>query len=112
MTIEEAKYILRNTAFLAPSLVPVDEAVDMACDALDKVAYINSQLGNADRKTEPQTNADQHAQHIESVETMSCQECKWWSDLYQRCCQTHIGNDCKYEPKDEPQTDCAWKKGE
>ena len=34
MTREEAIYILLNTAWLAPSLVPVDEAIDMAIKAL------------------------------------------------------------------------------
>lgn len=34
MTREEAIYLLRNTAFLAPSLEPIDEAIDMACEAL------------------------------------------------------------------------------
>ena len=34
MTKEEAIYILRNTAFLAPSLEPIDEAIEMACEAL------------------------------------------------------------------------------
>lgn len=34
MTKEEAIYILNNTAFLAPSLSPIDEAIDMACEAL------------------------------------------------------------------------------
>lgn len=36
MTREEAIYILRNTAWLAPSLEPVDEAIDMAIEALKK----------------------------------------------------------------------------
>ena len=45
MTNKEAKYLLRNTGWLAPSLEPIDEAIDMACDALDMVEYINSQLG-------------------------------------------------------------------
>ena len=68
MTIEEAKYILRNTAFLAPSLVSVDEAVDMACDALDKVAYINSQLGKADCKTENCSAFPNNYEHITETE--------------------------------------------
>lgn len=34
MTREEAIYILRNTAFLAPSLALIDEAIEMACEAL------------------------------------------------------------------------------
>lgn len=36
MTREEAIYILRNTAWLAPSLEPVDEAIEMATEALKK----------------------------------------------------------------------------
>lgn len=35
MTKEDAIYILRNTAWLAPSLEPVDEAIDMAIEALE-----------------------------------------------------------------------------
>ena len=35
MTREEAIYLLKNTAWLAPSLVPVDEAIDMAIEALE-----------------------------------------------------------------------------
>lgn len=34
MTREEAIYLLRNTAWLAPSLEPVDEAINMAIEAL------------------------------------------------------------------------------
>ncbi len=44
MTNEEAIYLLRNTAWIAPSLEPIDEAIEMACDAL--------------RKTEPQFDKD------------------------------------------------------
>lgn len=35
MTREEAIYLLKNTAWLAPSLEPVDEAIDMAIKALE-----------------------------------------------------------------------------
>lgn len=35
MTKEEAIYLLRNTAWLAPSLEPIEEAVDMATEALN-----------------------------------------------------------------------------
>ena len=34
MTREDAIYLLRNTAWLAPSLEPVDEAIEMAIEAL------------------------------------------------------------------------------
>lgn len=53
MTTKEAIYLLKNTAWLAPSLEPIDEAIDMACEALRKVEYINSQLNKP--KDEPQT---------------------------------------------------------
>ena len=36
MTNEEAIYELRNTAFLASSLAPIDEAIEMACEALSR----------------------------------------------------------------------------
>ncbi len=36
MTKEEAIYLLRNTAWLAPSLEPVEEAVEMATEALQR----------------------------------------------------------------------------
>ena len=36
MTTKEAIYLLRNTAWVAPSLEPVDEAIDMACKSLSK----------------------------------------------------------------------------
>ena len=35
MTREDAIYLLRNTAWLAPSLEPVDEAIEMAIEALE-----------------------------------------------------------------------------
>lgn len=53
-----------------------------------------------DRKTEPQT---------ERVETMSCQECKWWftdSLKHGGYCQSLLYNhECRYEPE----VDCSWK---
>lgn len=63
-------------------------------DALDAVQ--NSKFHIA----EPQTNADQH---IESVETMSCQECKRWlyDDRWGWFCPLKGQDKCKYEPKTE-----------
>ena len=49
----------------------------------------------ADRKTEPTIFK------MEQVETMSCQECKHWQMGY----HCDVDWDCKYEPKDEPQTE-------
>ena len=79
-------------------------------------------LNTADRKTEPQTPYDNcqsclhwvydgywycecNECHYEpkdepqTVETMSCQECKHWDN---GCTADYF---CKYEPKDEPQTE-------
>lgn len=41
MTKDEAIYLLRNTAWLAPSLEPVEEAVEMATEALKAVAEMS-----------------------------------------------------------------------
>ena len=79
----------------------------------------NCPLHNADRKTEPQTNADQHVQRVEYVENVKrCRKCKHIESEH----QTPIASDgkrytyvvctakeCNYEPKTEPQTDCSWK---
>lgn len=48
---------------------------------------------------------------MEQVETMSCQECKHFHEnavMYLDQCDFCF-KDCKYEPKDEPHTDCPWK---
>ena len=57
----------------------------------------------ADRKTENCSEIPNNSTRskMEQVETMSCQECKHW-DMGYHC---DVGWDCKYEPKDEPQTD-------
>ena len=65
MTTKEAIYLLRNTAWLAPSLEPIDEAVDMACEAL--------------RKTEPQTYYERGYQQGKEDEH------RWWSKLCANC---------------------------
>ena len=36
MTREDAIYLLKNTAWLSPSLAPVDEAIGMAIEALEE----------------------------------------------------------------------------
>jgi Na+/phosphate symporter len=54
---------------------------------------IMDKLNNAQRKTEPQ-------------KIGYCNECKWFRDkqVCGRCRSKNL-----YAPKDEPQTDCAWK---
>ena len=133
---------------------------------VDKPTEITTCVGVAVAlvEDEPQTNADQHVQRVESVETMSCAECKhrpigaeiceepchyepqtdwhydeqdatWYpykheDEPQQKSCATckhalgnwdgesnNCGRCCGadrrfYEPKDEPQTDCAWGKHE
>lgn len=70
-------------------------------------------LAEADRKTENSSEKPNNStsSKMEQVETMSCQECKHWKYVsnYGWDCEFESVEDCKYEPKDEPQTDCAWK---
>ena len=97
MTNKEAKYLLRNTGWLAPSLEPIDEAIDMACDALDMVEYINSQLGKP--KTEPT---------ISKMEQVpNCIDCTHYGDyeVCKGCDDDYNKFKSYYEPKDEPQTE-------
>ena len=59
------------------------------------------ELIKADRKDEPTISK------MEQVETMSCQECKHFHEnavMYLDQCDFCF-KDCKYEPKDEPQTE-------
>ena len=70
---------------------------------------------------EPQTNADQHVQRVEYVGNDEKSRC-WTCKHFERMHETPISSDgsyytyvvctaseCRYEPKDEPQSDCPWK---
>lgn len=71
----------------------------------------------ADRKTEPfakdinvRSKTEPQTEHTPTnVETMSCQECKWWftdSLKHGGYCQSLLYNhECRYEPE----VDCSWK---
>ena len=108
MTIQEAIYLLRNTAWLAPSLEPIDEAIEMACEALDKVEYINSQLNRADRKTESNSEKPNNCEYAKNP-SGDVWECGCFLDTY---CEHQIYDrnpdgtinivECGYEPKTEP----------
>ena len=54
-------------------------------------------------------NDDHYESQTERVETMSCQECKWWftdSLKHGGYCQSLLYNhECRYEPE----VDCSWK---
>ena len=60
----------------------------------------------ADRKTEPTISKMEQVGDEPQTPYDNCQSCLHWVyDGYWYCeC-----NECHYEPKDEPQTDCAWK---
>ena len=96
------------------------DVADIARAVYDTILRVQILEYKAYRKTEPtiskmeqvdesQTNADQHVQRVESVETMSCQECKWWfTDSLKPggYCQSLLYNhECRYEPE----VDCSWK---
>ena len=81
--------------------IETDEA-EMA--VIDNILFRCWQMGwldRYDRKTEPTISK------MEQVETMSCQECKHFHEnavMYLDQCDFCF-KDCKYEPKDEPQTE-------
>ena len=79
MTNKEAIYLLRNTAWLAPSLEPIDEAIDMACEALRKTEHSSEKQNNCD----------------------TCKFELYCPEMRDGCCE----RDSHYEPKDEPQTE-------
>lgn len=94
MTTKEAIYLLRNTAWLAPSLEPIDEAIDMACEALAKMEQVDKDI-NVRSKDEPQWTKEH------------CKGCKYKEYPYDggTCFVRVCINGNKYEPKDEPQTE-------
>lgn len=92
MTREDAIYWIKNLAVLSTEkdMPQIEEALNMAVEAL------------ADRKTEPQT------EHTPTdVETMSCEECKWWlTDGINNWCELKgYNHDCQYKLKTEPRTE-------
>ncbi len=88
-----------------PKDEPQTDAEEVAKDINSRVDLIKREW-EVRHKDEQQTNADQHVQHVGSVETMSCQECLWCADGQETCANPSL---CVYKPKDEPQTDCPWK---
>lgn len=60
-------------------------------------------IGDCPFYTEPTT------EDCSMVETMSCQECKHWiyDDRWGWFCPLKSQDECRYEPKDKPQTDCT-----
>ena len=90
MTNEEAKAFLDNLKIcINEHPVVADWLVEIADRKTGPTISKMEQVGD-----EPQTPYD------------NCQSCLHWVyDGYWYCeC-----NECHYEPKDEPQTDCAWK---
>ena len=93
MTIEEAHTFLDN-------LMVCIEEHPIVADWLVEIA---------DRKTENCSEIPNNStiSKMEQVETMSCQECKHFHEnavMYLDQCD-YCFKDCKYEPKDEPQTE-------
>ena len=91
MKIEEAKTFLDNLK------VCVEEHPIVA-DWLVEIA---------DRKTE---NSSEKPNNCDEPSD-ECKKCKHLKHIsnYGWDCEFEFFEDCNYEPKDEPQTDCAWK---
>ena len=80
--------------WIAEDVLGTIEAYDIAIEAL--------QTENSSEKPNNST-----ISKMEQVETMSCQECKHFHEnavMYLDQCDFCF-KDCKYEPKDEPQTE-------
>lgn len=92
MTTKEAMYLLRNTAWIALSLAPIDEAIEMACDALAKVEYINSQLGKPKYE-------------LKTYNGIGCLRCKERFDCYDRDMPNAALCNNYGKITDEPQTE-------
>lgn len=84
MTREDAIYLLRNTAWLAPSLEPVDEAIDMAINALEAMGNTQNTL-----------------QHVGSVEKTRGEAPERDTDYEQAVAQ--LEHDIRYEPTYNPE---------
>lgn len=73
----------------------------------DEVFYYEADeygsMYSADRKTEPS-----NSEKPNNCETCKHNDKEWWELPCDWCCGANSG----YEPKTEPQTDCAWGKGE
>lgn len=80
---------------------PIDKDINVRSKTEPSFTATDFGKGTITRyKDEPQT---------ERVETMSCQECKWWftdSLKHGGYCQSLLYNhECRYEPE----VDCSWK---
>lgn len=97
MTNEEAIYHLRNTGWLAPSLEPIDEAIEMACEALRKTEPTISKIEQVDK--------DINVRSKDEPQTKPLQTCSVNGRPYSECAS------CEHFrcTADEPQTDCPWK---
>ena len=90
---------------------PDDDYMTMEClcRKLFKYGLIEKKDGEwttdfIDRKTEPTISKMEQVED----ETQTCEnrECKNYDTINDHCM---FIEQCHYEPKDEPQTDCAWK---
>ena len=84
MTREEAIYLLRNTAWLAPSgtLEPVEEAVDMAINALEAM-----------------DNARNMVQHVGNVDLISREDAMDILDDFQKDIENGVDNYAEYRDR-------------
>ena len=81
--------------------------VTLPCDEVLKIADFIERL-RADRKTESRSEIPNNCEDVYPCETCKHNKLEWFSEVCDGCCGAHSN----YEPKTEPQTDCAWKRGE
>ena len=104
---------IANDAFYCACGAKADRKTE---PTISKMEQVDKDI-NVRSKDEPQPNADQHVQRIEYVGNDEKSRC-WTCKHFERMHETPISSDgsyytyvvctakeCKYEPKDEPQTE-------
>ena len=104
---------ITNDAFYCACGAKADRKTE---PTISKMEQVDKDI-NVRSKDEPQPNADQHVQRIEYVGNDEKSRC-WTCKHFERMHETPISSDgsyytyvvctakeCKYEPKDEPQTE-------
>ncbi len=115
MTKEEAIHLLKNTAWLAPSTVPIDEAIDMAVEALtiemglERLRGITHEQKEIIRVLEEGDRPKGRWLTSNGVPTKNqyavyCSECENWSEYASDFCM-NCGADMRGENNDERRSD-------
>ena len=127
MTKEERDNVIQRELKIITALDAIENATR---EIRTQLMYLTDEVCKATRKDEPSNsekpnNCEWSVEYAkEMLDTMSCEECGHWEhgagDHYY-CALLEMRQECYFEskgestlmfankPKDEPQTDCAWR---